>query len=873
MPIRFSDLQLIAKLITAHPVNWTIADEHEAIIWDKSVPTHEQGRNILVTQGNLSKLAHTAPYLIRFGTHQTHLSGYKKITFRYICNRDQSIRWIYPDFLQTPTFLNFYCAATYKAKLTKKALQLGHYLNLHRWITHGSFQIYYKESLFLNQLLNTVPHTGFSIFMGTIGPNRKLLIELNHGGKTTHFIKLGLNQQSSNLVHHEITTLQRLEKLRFHRIQTPAAKWCSEFGYGLVENIRFKPANQHNRLQEIHFSALTELYQQTATHTYWENSSIHQQVGLQLKQVKQQPHFYRVESLVTALVQLKNQLPSNLTIPMAMAHGDFTPWNMFTAADHLAIYDWEMTIPQAPLLYDIFHFVFQSTVMLKNGSWDMIKSKLAALAHSTAIKKLTAPYSINFQLHLQLYLLINVSYYLNIYAQQETLHVQAYQLLHVWDHALRDLLAEKSQLVACKSTLINDLTQKIKNYDYVALKNQPEVSNPHSDIDLLVQEKDLPTILTFIQHHHTAKKVLVNRKSFMVTLSIFFHDDSFLSIDLLTKFRRKGVEYLAKHQLLNSSVMGNSGFKQPSLKYDFEYTWLFYLLNYSDLPEKYQRSFHQLSASQQTSITHYLNQKYALGIQQLTESFHYQTHHRKCVLASINQQVANQGWRKFQLLIRYCLDIINQRKGMVLTVNGVDGVGKSTIIEQLKVTLGNKFRKNVVVLRHRPSLLPILSAWKYGAKKAEERSMQHLPHSGTNTNVISSLARFAYYYLDYFFGQFYVYVKYIMRGQVVIYDRYYFDFINDPRRSNISIPSWLSKALFRYLLKPKLNIFLYADADEVYRRKQEVPKHKIRTLTQAYLNLFNTFEKKYRKSVFLSIENNDQQKTIDDIIHSYTQLA
>ena len=127
----------------------------------------------------------------------------------------------------------------------------------------------------------------------------------------------------------------------------------------------------------------------------------------------------------------------------------------------------------------------------------------------------------------------------------------------------------------------------------------------------------------------------------------------------------------------------------------------------------------------------------------------------------------------------------------VIGLTGTGGAGKSTVIENIKYKIEKQLRKRVVVLRHRPSLLPILSAYTKGKKAAEQQAASTLPRMGSNSSVLSSLVRFLYYYFDYVIGQFYVYVKYVLRGYVVIYDRYYYDFINDAKRSNIVLPKFI----------------------------------------------------------------------------------
>ena len=178
----------------------------------------------------------------------------------------------------------------------------------------------------------------------------------------------------------------------------------------------------------------------------------------------------------------------------------------------------------------------------------------------------------------------------------------------------------------------------------------------------------------------------------------------------------------------------------------------------------------------------------------------------------------------------------------------------------------------MVVLRHRPSILPIISAWRYGKKNAEQRSVNRLPRQGENKNTLSSYFRFGYYYFDYLLGQIYIWAKYLLRGYIVLYDRYYFDFIIDGKRSNIDIPSGVSKHLYWFVKKPELNFFLYADAETILKRKKELSPSVIEYLTNQYQQLFNEFSTKH-KGVYLDIENINRQKTLHTIINHYVKLA
>jgi thymidylate kinase len=105
-----------------------------------------------------------------------------------------------------------------------------------------------------------------------------------------------------------------------------------------------------------------------------------------------------------------------------------------------------------------------------------------------------------------------------------------------------------------------------------------------------------------------------------------------------------------------------------------------------------------------------------------------------------------------------------------------------------------------------------------------------------------------------------------MRGYVVLYDRYYFDFIHDSRRSNIDLPPSLTSLGYALLIKPRFNFFLYATADEILRRKQELDAATIEQLTRNYLGLFERLGSRYGYARYRPILNNNKSYTVASIL-------
>jgi thymidylate kinase len=215
---------------------------------------------------------------------------------------------------------------------------------------------------------------------------------------------------------------------------------------------------------------------------------------------------------------------------------------------------------------------------------------------------------------------------------------------------------------------------------------------------------------------------------------------------------------------------------------------------------------------------------------------------------------------------------LKRNKNIIITFSGVDGAGKTTILREFKELLEQKYGRSVIELRHRPSILPILSAVKHGKKKAEQKTMEVLPRSGANKSLISSLIRFSYYLVDYIFGQLVIYFKYSSKGKIIIYDRYYFDFINDAKRTNIRLNENFIKFFYRFVFKPDINIFLYASPEIILSRKQEMDEKSIIELTDKYKILFDDFEAKYNQK-YICIENIDKDKTLNTIENIYKELV
>ncbi len=420
-----------------------------------------------------------------------------------------------------------------------------------------------------------------------------------------------------------------------------------------------------------------------------------------------------------------------------------------------------------------------------------------------------------------------------------------------------------------RKSFIQFLFNTLKEEDYILLKFIEEditKIDESSDLDIWWNDKNQDFILQYAQSHPSVQKVSSHPQSFMNQIFIFFKDGGFLQIDCLYQLIRKDLIYLSNEYLKTQQIKKN-GIKTYSNFCLFEHLVLFHQLNFAGIPNKYLQYFKSLSPKSLAFIILHFNQKYQTNILDLTSLSFFQSGLEKDLKNYLRKLKVNRFTKRQISKVNYCLDTVrnfkNQR-GFLVSFSGVDGAGKSTILEETRVLLSKKFRKKTVVIRHRPSLLPILSSFIYGKKQAEKRTTSRLPRTGNNSSSLNSLFRFCYYFADYIFGRSYIFLKYQIRNYIVLYDRYYFDFIIDPKRTNLKMNQDLPKWLYRFIQKPKINFFLYAPTEIILERKQELTSEDIQTLTKDYQSLFTEFEKNYPQQYY-SIENIEKDKTLNFI--------
>jgi thymidylate kinase len=195
----------------------------------------------------------------------------------------------------------------------------------------------------------------------------------------------------------------------------------------------------------------------------------------------------------------------------------------------------------------------------------------------------------------------------------------------------------------------------------------------------------------------------------------------------------------------------------------------------------------------------------------------WQTHRSRHVLRKIRfwtGELRRAIWRTFYPI------------GILVSVLGPDGVGKSTVIEGLAAEFILPLRRRYL-FHWRPQVI---------AKRKDIRPVTD-PHGQTTRGTLMSMAYLTAFFVDCWAGYLFIVKPQLVRSGFVQFDRYFHDVLVDPRRYRYGGPKWYAKLLSRLLPEPDLVILLDADEDLILSRKAELTRAEIQRQRQAYREL------------------------------------
>lgn len=214
------------------------------------------------------------------------------------------------------------------------------------------------------------------------------------------------------------------------------------------------------------------------------------------------------------------------------------------------------------------------------------------------------------------------------------------------------------------------------------------------------------------------------------------------------------------------------------------------------------------------------------------------------------------------------LQRITNKPGYSIVFLGVDGSGKSTIIKEILPLFRITFNKMVRYEHFRPNYL--LSISKLLGKGSVQNTSVREPQNSSSSGFLGSLIRWTYYLSDYTFGYLIkVLPQKTFKSCIWIFDRYYYDYHFDPKRSRINLPDFILKIGQKIIPEPDIIICLGTDAQTIYGRKAELPLREI----DRQVKELKKFSKRHPQAVWVDTGGSISKSTNDTLKAIYEMMV
>ncbi|MGV3637097.1 MAG: hypothetical protein ACO1NQ_05565 [Flavobacteriales bacterium] len=875
--IRSSDIQLLLELFAERSHHALLIDLRGVVERDVPWPMRPltPGAQRVVVRTDHHWAAHAGTDLIIDIGAAPAMDGYQRTVLHAMGQADGHVRWLYTPG-RSRSVLRFHSAAGRRGRLVHRAIGLASALGLEPLLRSHVFTIHHRRPLRLDRSIAELPHEHRAIFLGTPGAQRKFSVVLETAGKVTAFVKIARDERTAELLRNERRALETLSGRSDERMVVPTVYATNDERVLACSNVASEGMFRSTAFTDAHTEAMLAIIGTSTTTNAERTEELLDQLRARVGRV-----IGVTGSRGRLLTHLNNAIAAERQagpMTMATAHGDLTPWNIHCASDRLAIYDWEMHRPLAPALFDLVHFHLQQGIVVDRLPFMAIRARIERACALPAMAAYIEQHALDMDRCIRWYLIDAVSYFLEVYAAQPVWSATQQVQLFAWEQAMAHMFSDAKAPADQRRELLHDISDMLHGAPHAFLKfrwSELAALPVASDLDLAIDRATAGKVLQLCSIHPLVQRHRVHRRSFMTVIELYLRDGSYLAMDLIHRFQRKAVTMLPMDGLLVDRRTNENGVTVPAFEHDVLYLFLFHMLNGARIPEKYRQCWQKRPHEEWQLALQHVKRSTGLSFEDRATFWDADPAVCRPVLMRTLRKRMSAGewvWR----MIQYAGDTVRELvsgRGFVVTFSGVDGAGKSTVVGHVKDELERTFRRKVVLMRHRPGSLPMLNAWRVGRDKAEHIASTARPRQGRNTSVFGSSLRFAYYYIDYLIGQWYVHFRHVMRGRIVLYDRYYFDFMADPRRSNLELDPRPLRLLYRFIHKPRLNFFLYADSATILQRKRELEREEVELLTDRYLRLFRQLGSSGVRGRYITLRNDDLEDTLNGIRAEYIRVA
>lgn len=378
------------------------------------------------------------------------------------------------------------------------------------------------------------------------------------------------------------------------------------------------------------------------------------------------------------------------------------------------------------------------------------------------------------------------------------------------------------------------------NISYQIMRNYESLpeANSSKDVDILVKESDAKKIKSYLldiskklEYSYIWSNELDYLDGYAFCKAVSGKVYS-IKIDIFKDLRWKGLFYadtdylLANNRIYNTIQVPNSGCQSFTMV-------MYYILYAKNIPEKYHK---EITEGYTNDKSKFKEQSMALLGDSLTAQIGNLVEQNKVSQIQTKRQEIISRLKKHELnknaykrkVLHIQTEVLKRMSfGRILAFSGPDGVGKSSILEnvtQVFAQLGIGDAKEPYHFLH-PSVQPIHKVLP--ASKEIKHQDYTKPFSKKPSGPLLSVVRGIYYLLAFFRNYFILKIGDLRANKIVIFDRYFTDLIAIPERVRIGLSQKAIGAVFSIVPFPDVAIVLVADKETILKRKKELTEEQL----------------------------------------------
>ncbi len=308
--------------------------------------------------------------------------------------------------------------------------------------------------------------------------------------------------------------------------------------------------------------------------------------------------------------------------------------------------------------------------------------------------------------------------------------------------------------------------------------------------------------------------------------------------DCAADYRHFGRRWLPAKEVLAARRLHPGGFYIPSIAHEFAYS-LIKRLNKRSFNREHGYRLHQLYVEDRIEcgrmIARFIRGAEGSQIVRMASAndwapmYESMEPFRAAMMRSRKESFAERLEELPRTALNY-LRRIAQPTGCWIAFIGPDGCGKSLVLNAVGQEFAPSFRK-ARYFHMRPRLI--------GRRPSNSGPVTD-PHGQAPRGKIASVAKVIDLWLDTTLGYLVRLLPWLIRTDLILFDRCFYDLLVDSKRIRYGGPPWLLRAAARLAPGPDLVILLDAPPEVVRARKQEVPPEEVARQRAAYLELAKT---------------------------------